>query len=210
MSSTKALLTLSFVLTGVFQARDNKLSGRLAPEIGQWSKLQTLVLRSNAMTGTLPVEIQHLSLLELVNLEGNDFRGPGPWLQYWPVVHSARLAATYLEGPLSPQVGFENPHLQVLSLPDTMLGNTLRNDEIEYSTSTMRHSNESIADAAPAYALPTSVGQLSALRSLRLGNPDYPDRGRETRDRLGMLPPTFGQLTNLGKMPMLPCILMPQ
>ena len=58
--------------------RGNQLTGPIAAELGDLSKLRILDLRSNQLTGPISVGLGELTNMEWLGLRGNELTGPIP------------------------------------------------------------------------------------------------------------------------------------
>ena len=59
----------------------NQLTGKIPPELGQLTELETLHLARNRLTGEIPEELAELPKLRRVDLDGNQLEGclPEAW-----------------------------------------------------------------------------------------------------------------------------------
>ena len=57
---------------------NNRLSGRIPPQLGSLSDLKTLTLANNQLTGEIPPELENLSKLDTLTLSGNRLTGCMP------------------------------------------------------------------------------------------------------------------------------------
>ena len=62
----------------VLNLRDNRLSGKLPPELGSLSRLRKLNLQDNQLNGEIPPELGNLFNLEVLSLVRNRLSGPIP------------------------------------------------------------------------------------------------------------------------------------
>ncbi|XP_050381921.1 receptor-like protein kinase isoform X2 [Argentina anserina] len=80
--------------------------GQLGPEIGNLSRLQTLVLSFNNFSGQIPLELASCSLLETLDLSGNGFSGKVPDnLHELRSLQYLRLSDNFLEGQIPSSIG---------------------------------------------------------------------------------------------------------
>ncbi|XP_057821766.2 probable LRR receptor-like serine/threonine-protein kinase At1g06840 isoform X2 [Cryptomeria japonica] len=84
-----------------------KLTGQLAPEIGQLQQLKILDFMWNNITGTIPKEIGNITTLELLLLNGNHISGSLPEeIGYLPKLDRIQIDQNNISGPLP--VSFAN------------------------------------------------------------------------------------------------------
>ncbi|VFQ69651.1 unnamed protein product [Cuscuta campestris] len=75
------------------------LSGKLAPELGQLSRLQILNFMWNELTDCIPKEIGNLKSLKLLLLNGNKLSGPLPdELGYLPMLNRFQIDQNQISG----------------------------------------------------------------------------------------------------------------
>ena len=86
--------------------RENALSGRLPPELGDLAHLEYLRLSDNGLTGAIPSELGGLSGLAHLALDGNALsdRLP-PELGGLPALEELRVENNDLSGPVPPEFG---------------------------------------------------------------------------------------------------------
>ncbi|OAY44654.1 probable LRR receptor-like serine/threonine-protein kinase At5g37450 isoform X2 [Manihot esculenta] len=77
------------------------LSGKLAPELGQFSYMMILNFMWNNISGSIPKEIGNMTSLQLLLLSGNQISGPLPdELGYLPNLTKFQLDINFISGPL--------------------------------------------------------------------------------------------------------------
>jgi hypothetical protein len=115
---------------------NSSLSGFLAPEIGNLSSLQTLVLDHNALAGSIPREIGKLKNLTVLNLSTNQLEGAIPSeTGDMQNISTIDLHANRLNGTIPPELG-KLANLKELRLSNNSLTGTIpgSNDSTMVST----------------------------------------------------------------------------
>ncbi|XP_057513677.1 probable LRR receptor-like serine/threonine-protein kinase At1g06840 [Actinidia eriantha] len=80
---------------------NKNLSGILAPELGQLSRMEILDFMWNNISGSIPKEIGNITSLQLLLLSGNQISGPLPdELGFLPNLTKFQLDLNYISGPL--------------------------------------------------------------------------------------------------------------
>jgi len=78
----------------------------IPPEIGNFSKLETLIIRKNHMKGAIPPEIGKLTQLRYLNLESNELAGKIPEeISNLVNLEQLHLSENFLSGPLPENIG---------------------------------------------------------------------------------------------------------
>ncbi len=95
--------------------RNMNLTGRIPPEIGELSRLESLQLSGNRLTGPIPPELAKLTLLNRLWLDGNDLTGPiPPEIANLANLRQLWLADNRLTGPIPHELaGFSGLSLAV-------------------------------------------------------------------------------------------------
>ena len=152
-------------------AAGNRLVGRIPPELGDLTKLETLSLRRNELSGRLPPELGKLVNLKTLWLSGNRLTGSlPPELGKLANLRDLELGGNRLTGSLPPELG-DLTRLERLNLA------------ISYDLS--------LNPPRPRYflsgPLPPELGKLVNLKTLDLFGHKF----------TGSIPSEFGRLTKL-------------
>ncbi|KAL4353953.1 hypothetical protein GQ457_06G036230 [Hibiscus cannabinus] len=155
--------------------RENNFEGALPSDIGLFlPNLLELQLRENELRGTIPSSISNASKLTLLDLSYNSFTGHIPMtigslknLQKLDLGHNQLTSESYTPGSSLINSLSNNRHLRKIVLSgnplDTMLPVSIGNlsTSLEYLE---------LTDCRLQGNIPTEVGSLSSLVSLKLGN----------------------------------------
>ncbi|GMJ04876.1 hypothetical protein like AT3G47570 [Hibiscus trionum] len=171
---------------------ENNFEGALPSDFGLFlPNLLELQLRGNELQGTIPSSISNASKLTLLDLSDNSFTGHIPTtigslknLQKLDLGHNQLTSESYTPGSSFINSLTNNMHLRKIVLSgnplDTMLPMSFGNlsTSLEYLE---------LTDCRLKGIIPTEVGSLSSLISLKLGN----------NALTGVIPDTIGRLKNL-------------
>ena len=187
---------------------DNFLVGRLPPEIGGLSHLETLDLRWNwLLEGPIPVEIFDLSELRDLRLNSTDFGGPIP-PEIGRLTNLTRLywANGSLTGPLPPELG-ELTNLERLIMGGNYLSGPIPAELGKLTNLTVLelYWNELEGPIPPELAQMSSLEQLYLGRNhlvgeipAGLGNLVYlTDLWLDNNELSGGIPASFGNLSGI-------------
>lgn len=104
---------------------ENGLTGTIPTEIGLWTQLTLLNLRSNQLTGMIPSEIGLLTLMTKLNLSSNQLSGSLPTKVGWmTALHNLELEKNKLTGQIPSEIGLLS-ELRWLSLSENGLTGTV-------------------------------------------------------------------------------------
>ncbi|GJN36901.1 hypothetical protein PR202_gb25839 [Eleusine coracana subsp. coracana] len=85
------------------------LSGTLAPEIGQLSKMQIMDFMWNSISGSIPKEVGNITSLELLLLNGNHLSGSLPEeIGFLPNLNRIQIDQNQISGPIPKSFAFLN------------------------------------------------------------------------------------------------------
>ncbi|KAF5785346.1 putative protein kinase RLK-Pelle-LRR-VIII-1 family [Helianthus annuus] len=175
------------------QLLNMNLSGRLAPELGQFSHLRILDFMWNNLTGSIPKEIGNISSLALLLLNGNKLTGSLPVeLGYLTNLNRFQIDQNQISGPIPDSysnlkkirhIHFNNNSLTgqipvVLSNLSTLVHLLLDNNNLS------------------GY-LPSEFGNFPNMRILQLDNNHFD----------GEIPSSYGNLSELVKLSLRNCSL---
>ncbi|GJN12123.1 hypothetical protein PR202_ga30375 [Eleusine coracana subsp. coracana] len=85
------------------------LSGTLAPEIGQLSKMQIMDFMWNSISGSIPKEVGNITSLELLLLNGNHLSGSLPEeIGFLPNLNRIQIDQNQISGPIPKSFAYLN------------------------------------------------------------------------------------------------------
>lgn len=183
------------------------LTGQLPPELGDLSRLTTLILGINNLSGPIPDELAKLTELTQLNLEDNNFSGEIPQgLGNLTRLTSLRVANNELSGTIPPEIG-NLEWLTALDLSGNMISGRIPAElgQLSRLTLLLLDGNFLIGE------LPNELGRLTELHRITLdGNnlsgpiPEWIGNFHELtyfsaydNNFSGELPATIGNLVNL-------------
>lgn len=185
----------------------NKLSGKLPAEIGNFPQLRYLFLSGNSLSDTIPAEIGNLSSLQVLNLDQNEFSGEIPE----EIGNLSELQSLYLfSNELTGSIPTNLQKLTKLQAFDANNNNLTGSIPSEIGnmislTSLILYSN-SISGT-----IPDEIVNLSSLEYLSLGHNNFSGELPENivsitslteltlnhNNFAGKIPASYGNLTNL-------------
>ncbi|KAD4584552.1 hypothetical protein E3N88_22153 [Mikania micrantha] len=175
------------------QLLNMNLSGRLAPELGQFSHLKILDFMWNNLTGSIPKEIGNLSSLVLLLLNGNQLTGSLPAeLGYLTNLDRFQIDQNQISGPIPKSFSNLNNIKHIHFNNNSLTGQI----PAELSNlSTLMHlllDNNNLSGY-----LPSEFGNLPKLHILQLDNNHFD----------GEIPSSYGNLSALLKLSLRNCSL---
>eukprot|EP01018_Ginkgo_biloba_P013316 Gb_00470 [translate_table: standard] len=203
-------LTRSFgQLTGLvaLNLSYNYLEGEIVPEIGNCSRLKTLILNNNMFNGPIPVQLFRLTGLVELNLQGNLLSGSIPFqLGRLKNLEYLVLSYNYLTGSIPKDV-LNLPKLQRLQLGNNGLNGSIPPELGKRSKITFisLENNHLIGSVPSSFGhlknltqlylfgnqlngtIPSELGNCSSLSVLQL----------QSNALQGIIPPELGRLGNL-------------
>ena len=196
-----AQLDLGFLSSG-----RNAISGAIPKELGQLSKLHTLVLSRNKFSDPIPPELGQLAELTELDLSYNQFAGAIPQ----ELTRLTKLTGLYLHHNA---LNGEIPSvLGQMNLRELLLhGNKLTGNIPPELSQLSKLEDLRLYDNQLTGEIPPELGDLSELKNLRLNENDLsgsipPELGNlsqlqtlnlRSNDLSGALPKELGQLSNL-------------
>ena len=175
ITSTR-VMTLALASSSLIVGGNNRLGGRIPPELGNLSQLRHLSIDDSNMTGTIPAALGRLSQLRNLWFPDN---GPNPDSNQAPI----RNRPNGLRGSIPPELG-NLSNLAHLRLNHNRLTGTIPAALGNLSNLTILH----LAKNSLTGPIPPALGNLTNLTGL------YLDRNQLT----GTIPAELGNLTNLG------------
>ena len=161
----------------------NRLTGQLPPELGELSRLRSLILSRNELAGTIPSELGDLPDLRQLNLRDNGIAGEiPPALGHIAYLDQLDLRGNQLEGAIPAALG------SLASLRRLYLSGNNLTGEIPptlgnlASLQSLFLSNNDLAGE-----IPSALGDLTRLEQLYVGNNGI----------TGEIPAAFGNLASL-------------
>ncbi len=172
-------------VTGVFLS-NNRLTGRIPPELGNLASLENLYLSDNRLTGPIPPQLGDLASLERLDLDDNQLTGSIP-LELGNLASLERLdlADNQLTGPIPTELGNLST-LGVLNLDGNQLTGPIP-PELGNLASLERLNLEDNQLTGP---IPIELGNLVSLKILNLFD----------NQLAGPIPPELGDLSSLGQL----------
>ncbi|KAK9067765.1 hypothetical protein SSX86_011876 [Deinandra increscens subsp. villosa] len=175
------------------QLLNMNLSGRLAPELGQFSHLRILDFMWNNLTGSIPKEIGNISSLTLLLLNGNSLTGSLPIeLGYLRNLNRFQIDQNQISGPIPNSFSNLNNIRHIHFNNNSLTGQI----PVELSNlSTLIHlllDNNNLSGS-----LPSEFGNFPNMRILQLDNNHFN----------GEVPSSYGNLSNLVKLSLRNCSL---
>ncbi len=191
----------------LLEAHQNRLTGRIPPELGNLSKLLYLHLWGNELTGPIPEQLGEITTLQRLNLSYNELDGSIPaQLGDLPGLEWLVLGGNQLTGSIPPRLGLLS-RLVFLYLEDNELTGPIpsRLGRLANLIHLRLDGNELTG------SIPPDMGSLSSLLHLNLGGNrlsgpiprELANLSRLTelelaRNRLtGPIPPALGNLSSL-------------
>ncbi|RAL47170.1 hypothetical protein DM860_016985 [Cuscuta australis] len=170
------------------------LSGKLAPELGQLSRLQILNFMWNELTDCIPKEIGNLKSLKLLLLNGNKLSGPLPdELGYLPMLNRFQIDQNQISGVIPKSFS----HLK--SMGHIHFNNNSLSGQIPPELSNLTTVIHLLLDNNNLSGyLPPELSQLPMLRILQLDNNNF--SGSE-------IPTSYGNMSGLVKLSLRNCCL---
>ena len=176
-----AQLDLGFLSSG-----RNAISGAIPKELGQLSKLHTLVLSRNKFSDPIPPELGQLTALKELVLAENELTGTiPPELGQLSELRQLRLSLNKLSGSIPPQLG-NLAKLTLLWLPGNELTGTIPRELGQLSELNQLN----LSDNSLSGAIPKELGQLTKLFDLNLTD----------NNLSGAIPKELGQLSRLDRL----------
>lgn len=201
LSGIKALQSLS-----ISNPIDTFIEGRIPPEFGAMTNMETFVLSGNKLTGTLPTSLGDWSNLRMLNLNGNRFTGTIPRAYSFRSLTSLDLGDNLLYGDVPASLFSTSSKLVKLVLAKNSLRGrfpaslgelssleTLQAADNEWNQFplevTLLSSLVQLDLSGNVFGglLPPQIGNLSSLRELFLNGCNFS----------GGIPPELSNLTNL-------------
>ena len=167
---------------GLFLA-NNRLSGEIPPQLGDFANLEALDLRGNQLSGPIPAELGSLASLELLSLNGNELSGNiPPQLANLDGLTELYLANNRLSGEIPPQLG-DFANLEALDLRGNQLSGPIPAELGSLASLELLSLNGNELSGN----IPPQLANLDGLTELYLAN-----------NRLsGEIPPQLGDFANL-------------
>ncbi len=184
--------------------RENGLSGRIPPELGELQHLTRLDLADNGLEGPIPPELGALSGLEELALIENGLTGPIPReLGNLSALRSLVIANNSLGGSIPSELA-RLSNLEYLWLGNNLLTGRIPPELANLSSLVSMWLGENLLIGR----IPPELGNLTNLRSLRLGDrfrlrdwdrkgADIASGGGKSQTLSGPIPPELGSLTRL-------------
>lgn len=170
------------------------LSGNLAPELGQLSRLKILDFMWNDLTGTIPKEIGNISSLILLLLNGNKLSGSLPdELGYLSNLNRLQVDENHITGTI-PKSFANLSRVRHLHLNNNSIGGQIPSELSKLST--LIHllvDNNNLSGN-----LPPELSELPQLRILQLDNNNF---------SASEIPATYGNFSKLVKLSLRNCNL---
>ncbi|KAE8685652.1 putative LRR receptor-like serine/threonine-protein kinase [Hibiscus syriacus] len=174
------------------QVLNMNLSGTLAPELGQLSRLRILDFMWNELTGTIPKEIGHISPLRLLLLNGNKLFGSLPdELGYLSKLNRLQLDQNNISGPI-PKTFVNMSCVRHLHLNNNSFSGQIPPELSQIPT--LLHlllDNNNLSGY-----LPPEFSNLPELRILQLDNNDFSG---------SVIPASYGNFSRLVKLSLRNC-----
>ncbi|MDE2847552.1 MAG: leucine-rich repeat domain-containing protein [Gemmatimonadota bacterium] len=163
---------------------NNRLSGRIPPELGQLNNLVELSLSLNLLTGPIPPELGQLKNLTDLHLQGNRISEAIPSeIGQLENLKYLSLIGNRMTGAIPPEIG------QLKNLTNlNLFGNKLTGSLPPELGQLHNLRNLDLEGNRLAGTIPSEIGQLRNLERLALGFNNLLS---------GDIPPEIGQLTNL-------------
>ena len=166
--------------------RDNDLTGKIPPELGDLANLQYLSLSRNGLTGVIPPELGDLANLEWLSLSFNGLTGViPPELGDLANLDTLSLSRNGLTGVIPPKLG-DLANLQYLSLSRNGLTGVIPPELGKLANLERLWLYNNVLTGN----IPSELGDLASLERLYLYN----------NDLTGLIPPELGDLANLRRL----------
>ena len=151
----------------VINLRNNRLKGRLPPELGDLDQLQGLYIDSNSkLSGAIPREFGRLTQLRSLSLEHNELSGPIPHeIGLLPHLEFLKLDWNNLSGEIPPSI-MRSETLTFINLTGNKLTGSIPREISERS----RISGLRLGSNQLTGEIPTDIGRLHNLDELWLNN----------------------------------------
>lgn len=190
--------------------QSNGLRGRIPPELGELTELETLILTFNRLSGAIPPELGTLAKLKELDLGSNVLDAPlPPELGRLSSLVDLSLYQNRLVGPVPPELG-DLANLERLNLAWNRFASPIPKEFGDLSKLWQLH----LDVAGFVGEIPPELAKLTKLEWLNLANNDLigaipPELGRLTDLRrlvlantklTGSIPPEFGELSNLERL----------
>ena len=161
----------------------NNLTGRIPPELGALTELESVALTFNRLSGAIPPEVGALAKLRELDLGANDLDRPiPPELGRLSSLVMLSLYQNRLVGPVPPELG-NLANLEWLDLAHNMVASPIPKEFGDLPE--LRLLN--LPNAGFKGEIPPELARLTELKWLNLG----------WNDLTGAIPPELGRLTNL-------------
>ena len=162
---------------------ENRLSGTIPPELGNFANLRFLDLDDNQLTGPIPPELGNLGNLEVLWLSGNELSGMLP-VELGDLIslQDLDLDDNQLTGPIPPELG-NLANLEVLWLSGNELSGTIPVELGDLASLQDLDLNFNELTGP----IPPELGNLANLEALHLGG----------NELTGPIPAKLGELVNL-------------
>ncbi|KAK1412469.1 hypothetical protein QVD17_33749 [Tagetes erecta] len=169
------------------------LSGQLAPELGQFSRLRILDFMWNNLTGSIPKEIGNISSLYLLLLNGNRLTGSLPAeLGYLRNLNRFQIDQNEISGPIPKS--FSNLN----NIKHIHFNNNSLTGQIPVELSNLSTLMHLLLDSNNLSGyLPAEFGNFPNMRILQLDNNNFD----------GGIPASYGNLSGLVKLSLRNCSL---
>ncbi|KAK3142907.1 hypothetical protein QOZ80_4BG0353900 [Eleusine coracana subsp. coracana] len=170
------------------------LSGTLAPEIGQLSKMQIMDFMWNSISGSIPKEVGNITSLELLLLNGNHLSGSLPEeIGFLPNLNRIQIDQNQISGPIPKSFAFLNKtkhfHMNNNSLSGQIPPELSRLPSLVH----LLLDNNNLSGY-----LPPELSNLPKLLIIQLDNNNFSGSS---------IPPSYGNITTLLKLSLRNCSL---
>ncbi|KAK3145227.1 hypothetical protein QOZ80_4AG0325740 [Eleusine coracana subsp. coracana] len=170
------------------------LSGTLAPEIGQLSKMQIMDFMWNSISGSIPKEVGNITSLELLLLNGNHLSGSLPEeIGFLPNLNRIQIDQNQISGPIPKSFAYLNKtkhfHMNNNSLSGQIPPELSRLPSLVH----LLLDNNNLSGY-----LPPELSNLPKLLIIQLDNNNFSGSS---------IPPSYGNITTLLKLSLRNCSL---